>query len=166
MLQLRKLTATDPEPIATAFADQGWNKPEAQYREYLRQQREGLRDVIVASWAGSFAGYLTIVWESQYAYFRDNKVPEIVDFNVLKKFQRRGVGTALMDEAERRIAERSAMVGIGVGITADYGPAQILYQKRRYLSLGHGLTRDGEPLHYGDRVTIDDSLVLHLQKIL
>jgi GNAT superfamily N-acetyltransferase len=166
MLQLRTLKSTDPPMISAAFTAQGWNKPITQYEEYLRLQREEIRDVIVATWDTEFAGYLTVLWESHYAYFKGRQIPEVVDFNVLQRFQRRGIGTALMDEAERRIRQHSGMAGIGVGITADYGPAQILYARRGYVSLGHGLTRSGRVLRYGESTAIDDDLVIHLQKLL
>ncbi len=40
---------------------------------------------------------------------------------------------ALMDAAEARAAERSAIVGLGVGLYADYGSAQRMYARRGYL---------------------------------
>ncbi|MEZ4847287.1 MAG: GNAT family N-acetyltransferase [Bacteroidia bacterium] len=67
----------------------------------LNFSEEGSRDIIIAELNGEFAGYLTIKWESNYIPFKEKAIPEIVDFNVLKKFQRKGIGTALMDEAEQ-----------------------------------------------------------------
>ena len=122
--------------------------------------------MILAEINGSFAGYLTIKWTSDYLPFRARGIPEIVDFNVLKKFQRKGIGTVLMDEAERRIKERSSFAGIGFGVYEDYGPAQILYVKRNYVPDGRGMMKDALPLKYGERVSVDDSLVLYLIKRL
>lgn len=119
--------------ISAAFTRQGWNKPVSQYERYCRLQNEGTRDVLLAEWDGDFAGYLTIQWISHYQPFREASIPEIVDFNVLKKYQRRGIGSALLDEAEMRIKRVSVRAGIGVGMTRDYGPAQILYVKRGYV---------------------------------
>jgi len=98
--------------------------------------------------------------------FREAGIPEIADFNVLIKYQRKGIGTRLMDEAERRIAQRSSIAGIGVGLTSDYGAAQVLYVKRGYVPDGHGICSDGQSLEYGEQISIDDDLVLYLTKVL
>ncbi|MEL7342768.1 MAG: GNAT family N-acetyltransferase, partial [Bacteroidota bacterium] len=95
-LLLRDIQLSDCISISTAFKAQGWNKAESKYREYCRLQAEGIRDIIIAELAGEFAGYLTILWQSEYPHFRSQDIPEINDFNVLKKFQRQGVGSALM----------------------------------------------------------------------
>lgn len=161
---LRALHAEDADPIAVAFAAQGWRKPAAQYRDYLREQEAGARDVLVAEVDGEFAGYVTIVWESDYLPFRTAGIPEIVDLNVLIKHRRRGVATALLDKAERRIAGRSPEAGIGVGMTADYGAAQRLYVLRGYQPDGRGLAVRGVAAQHGDHVTVDDDLTLYLTK--
>lgn len=44
-----------------------------------------------------------------------------------------------MDEAEKRIFERSEVAGIGFGISADYGAAQRMFVKRGYVPDGRGL---------------------------
>ncbi|HAJ35931.1 MAG TPA: hypothetical protein DCL15_09580 [Chloroflexi bacterium] len=163
---LRALRAEDPEMIAAAFAAQGWRKPATQYLAYLRQQEAGARDVIVAEVAGDFAGYVTIVWESDYLPFRVAGIPEIVDLNVLIKYRRQGIATALLDRAERRISKRACVAGIGVGLTADYGAAQILYVKRGYRPDGRGLAARGVALQSGDQATVDDDLTLHLTKLV
>lgn len=115
---------------------------------------------------GIFAGYLTIKWQSDYAPFRAANIPEIVDFNVLKKFQRLGIGSKLMDEAERRIKRVSKRAGIGFGVYQDYGAAQVLYVKRGYVPDGNGINRNSVPLRHGDVETIDDGLILCLVKDL
>lgn len=125
-----------------------------------------MRDVIVAELGGTFAGYVSVVWVSTYPPFRDAAIPEIVDLNVLKACQRQGVATALLIEAELRIGRRSALAGIGVGLTADYGPAQILYTRRGYVPDGRGAWSGDKPLAYGTRAMVDDDLVLHLVRAL
>ncbi len=165
-LALRPLRATDASVFEAAFLAQGWSKPASQYERYLAEQEAGSRIVIVVTVSGELAGYLNVLWESEYAPFREKGIPEIADFNVLQKFQRRGVGTALMDEAERQILTRSNVAGIGVGLTQGYGPAQILYVRRGYIPDGRGLDYDGQILSYGAQTLVDDSLVLHLTKQL
>jgi ribosomal protein S18 acetylase RimI-like enzyme len=156
----------DCKEISEAFQKQGWNKPVSQYEQYLDFQKMGKRDIIIAELNQEFAGYLTIKWESDYKPFRTNEIPEIVDFNVLKKYQRIGIGTKLMDEAERRIKKVSDIAGIGFGVYKDYGAAQILYINRGYKPDGNGLVKGSNSLKYGDVITIDDSIVFCLTKKL
>lgn len=163
---IRLLTAPDIQPIAAAFAKLGWDKPASQYEKYLSEQESGARVVLVAFLNGEFAGYVTLVWRSHYPAFREQNIPEIVDFNVLPKFRRQGIGTRLLDEAERRVAEASPLVGLGVGMTADYGAAQRMYVKRGYIPDGRGLFSGGVPVVYGQPVQVDDDLVLYFTKNL
>ncbi len=165
-LALRSLSVLDPPAIGEAFRAQGWNKPESQYERYLTEQQAGTRDVIVAELGGRFAGYVTVVWVSAYPPFRDAAIPEIVDLNVLKACQRQGIATALLDAAEMRIGRQSAVAGIGVGLTADYGPAQILYARRGYVPDGRGAWSGPRPFAHGERVVVDDDLVMHLVRVL
>ena len=164
MLTLTNLQQADIAEIADAFAKLGWNKPASQYEAYLQEQEAGERVTIIARWDGIFVGYVNVVWHSHYAPFAAASIPEIVDFNVLPEWRKRGSGAALMDEAEQRIAERSKVAGIGVGMTADYGAAQRLYVKRGYIPDGRGLTYDGRVLAHGESTLNDDSLVLYFTK--
>lgn len=165
-LILREIRITDAPKISEAFGRQGWNKPETQFQRYLHYQEIGERDIIIAEFQGEFAGYLTIKWKSDYQPFREKDIPEIVDFNVLKKYQRLGIGTALMDEAESRIKKESDFAGIGFGVYQDYGAAQILYINRGYKPDGNGIVKNSRPVQYGETVTIDDDLVFCLIKKL
>jgi GNAT superfamily N-acetyltransferase len=166
MVEIRLLRPQDIQPIATAFAEIGWDKPAMQFEGYLHEQNTGKRQVLVATVDEHFAGYLTLVWESGYLPFYEASIPEIVDFNVLPKFRRRGIGTQLMDEAERQIAERSSTAGIGVGLTKDYGAAHILYIRRGYFPDGRGINWNGNICQYGDRVIVDDGLAIFFTKQL
>lgn len=145
----------------------GWNgKPRSLYERYLTEQGEGRRTVLVALLDGTFVGYLTISWRSGYGPFKQDGVPEIQDFNVLPRFRRRGVGTRLMDAAERTVARYSGLVGIGVGLSSDYGAAQRLYALRGYFPDGRGIFHDGLSAPPGALVPVDDRLVLYFTKAL
>lgn len=163
---LRKIETADCLPIHKAFKEQGWDKPIAQYQNYVALQNSGQRDIIIAEWQQQFAGYLTINWQPGYPLFKEKGIPEVADFNVLKKYQRLGIGTALMDEAEKRIQKISDYVGIGFGVYKDYGAAQILYIKRGYIPDGNGLSRLDKTLKYGESVVINDDLAFYLTKYL
>ena len=161
---IRQLETQDIETIAAAFQLLGWNKPVTQYERYYAQQLQGKRTVLVAFLNNEFVGYLTICWQSEYPPFRQANIPEIKDFNVLPTFRRQGIGTQLMGEAERMITQRSAIVGIGVGLYVDYGAAQRLYVKRGYIPDGKGLVSHDRFVKPGDQVAVDDDLVLYLTK--
>ena len=167
MPSIRELSAVDPPLIIQAFLAQGWrNRSEAEYHRYYEQSLRGERVALVAEDKAGFAGYVTIEWTSGYSPFRAAGIPEIVDFNVLVRCRRRGIGTALMDEAERRIRARSPVAGIGVGLYADYGGAQILYACRGYIPDGRGLWQGLTQLKYGDQAVVNDDLVIYLTKSL
>lgn len=136
------------------------------FLKYLADAQRGERDVVVAVLSGRYVGYLTILWESDYPPFREEGVPAIEDFNVEKQNRRRGIGSALMDEAERRIKERSATAGISVALDPDYGPAQAMYAKRGYVPDAKGLHKKARWIQWGETVVVDDDLVLSLVKDL
>ena len=165
-LTIRPLESRDVAPISAAFSDLGWNKPRSQYERYLSEQQRGTRTVFVAFVGEDFAGYVTVVWTPSYPPFLAAGIPEIQDFNVLPRFRRQGIGTRLMDEAERKVSERSGVAGIGVGMSPDYGAAQRLYVLRGYVPDGRGLTSNGSPVRPADEISVNDGLVLYLTKTL
>jgi GNAT superfamily N-acetyltransferase len=163
---IRLLESDDIPEIAKAFQQLGWDKPASQYERYFMEQALEIRDVYVAFIEERFVGYLTVCWTSSYEPFRREKIPEIVDFNVLPQFRRQGIGTQLMDKAEGEIAKVSSIAGIGVGMTPDYGAAQRLYILRGYVPDGRGLRYRGHYPKHGEEITVDDNLALHLTKEL
>ena len=166
---IRTMIESDCAVVAGAFDAQGWNKPESLYRRYLTEQRAGGRSVLAAFVGknrGEFSGYVTIVWTSSYKPFEESAIPEIKDLNVLIKFRRKGIGTNLLDAAETLAAERSSLVGIGTGITPDYGPALAMYVKRGYIPDGLGAIQNDRRIVYGDSITVDDEPTLYLTKHL
>ena len=165
-LSIRLMEQKDIPEITQAFQQLGWNKPASQYERYLIEQSIGTRGVYVALMKGKFSGYLTIEWISHYGPFRAKNIPEIVDFNVLPQFRRTGIGTRLMDRAEREIRTVSPLAGIGVGMTPDYGPAQRLYSRRGYVPDGFGLYWKDHHVRYGEEVKVNDELALYLTKEL
>jgi len=165
-ISIRRMIAADCKIITKAFASQNWNKPLAQYEKYLNEQTAGTREVLIAEAKREFAGYLTIVWQSDFMPFREKNIPEIVDFNVLIKFRNLGIGTKLMDAAENLISEKYKTVGIRVGLTEDYGAAQRIYVKRGFVPDGLGISQNRVSLKYDDKITIDDNLNLSFTKNL
>ena len=138
--RIRRMTAEDVEAIAHAFAHFG--KTRAQYERYFAEQGRGERVTLVATAdvGGRVVGYANVIWQSAYPHFRREGVPEINDLNVVEEARRRGVGTALIREAESIVAARGhRVIGIGVGLTPDYAAAQRLYPKLGYVPDGRGV---------------------------
>jgi hypothetical protein len=71
-----------------------------------------------------------------------------------------------MRKAEATVAERFLVVGIGVGLFADYGSAQRMYAKRGYIPDGRGLFNGKRFLQYGEQVIVNDDLTLQFTKQL
>lgn len=156
----------DCKALTDGFAAQGWDKPQSQYEGYLKEQRAGERQVLVARWKGETAGYLTLLPQAPAGPFAGKGWPEIVDFNVLEKFQRRGIGSRLMDCAEEEAAKKSRTVCLGVGLHSGYGSAQRMYVKRGYVFDGSGVWYQDKPLEQCAPCQNDDDLVLYLAKYL
>lgn len=167
-IKVNQLTGEYCSKISGAFAAQGWNKAPELYQKYLLETQDGTRIMLIAENDGEFAGYVTVVWSPDYGPFKEKEadIPEIVDFNVIKKYQRQGAGPALLNEAERLIKLRSDKAGIGVGLDPDYGPAQVLYVKRGYIPDGRGIFQNGQHLTYGQKAVVNDDLVLYFVKDL
>jgi GNAT superfamily N-acetyltransferase len=165
VLEIRAMADGDPVVISAAFSALGWpGRTVERYEKLLGQQRRGERDVFVATVGGELAGYVTLTWEP--AYDHGAGIPEVQDLNVLPVFRRRGIGNALMDAAEARAAERASVIGIGVGLYADYGSAQRMYVQRGYLPDGRGVMYDWKPVPPGETIRLDDDATLMFTKAL
>ncbi|MCE3046467.1 GNAT family N-acetyltransferase [Legionella sp. 16cNR16C] len=164
-LSLRLLTPSDIPVIVEGFTQSNWTgKPASIFEQYLNEQQKQKRIILVAYLEDHFAGYVTLKWESQYSGFKENNIPEIMDLNVLPAFRKLGIGTALMEKAEKEAALKYKMVGIGVGLYADYGSAQKLYINRGYIPDGKGITYNYQPTIPGKSYPLDDDLVLWFTK--
>lgn len=158
---------TDVKAFSDAFAAQGWNKKTATLEKYYREQYEGRRKVLVCEYEGEVAGYLTLLPDAPEGPFKGMNIPEVVDFNVLKKFRGNGLGWALMDAVEALAKKTSDEICLGVGLYTDYGTAQRMYVKRGYIPDGSGIWYGGDaPLEPGAPCVNDDDLVLYLSKKL
>jgi GNAT superfamily N-acetyltransferase len=161
---IRLMGASDPETISAAFTALGWHKPPALYQRYLAEQEEGQRLALVAEWHGELAGYVTLLWASNYRPFAERQVPEISDLNVLPPYRRQGIGNALLDHAESAASARSPVVGLGVGLYSGYGAAQRIYARRGYLPDGRGIMYRNQPVEPGATIRVDDDATLMLTR--
>ena len=167
---IRPLIREDIVAISEAFNQIGWNKPPSLFSKYLKEQEATERLVWVAHVHDEFAGYVTLQWRSQYQSFQEHSIPEIMDLIVLPGFRKMGIGSLLLDAAEKEAATKSQIIGIGVGLYAGadggYGAAQRLYMKRGYIPDGKGVTYNYQPTIPGNGYPLDDDLVLWFTKKL
>lgn len=166
-LELSLLNEDDIPEIVAAFSNIGWEKPRSIYERYIEEQNTNLRTVFIAKMAEKFCGYVTIKWKSDYQPFNLNNVPEISDLNVLPEFRKKGIGSALIQHCESTAMKRGhAEIGLGVGMTLDYGSAQRLYVQLGYMPDGNGLHYNYKAVNYSETVTVDDDLILYFKKQL
>lgn len=111
------------------------------------------------------AGYVVLNWQPSYAPFARLGIPEIQDLNVLPADRGNGLGRVLVEACETLARERGAAeMGLAVGLTRSYGPAQRLYARLGYKPDGAGISRDRCPVQPGEIHTIDDDLCLMMVK--
>lgn len=137
------------------------------FKRYLKEHTEKNRYVLLAYNDEKIVGYVTLKYISGYENFAQNNIPEIVDFNVVPRFRKQGIGRKLLKRIES-VAKKSgyAQIGIGVGLSEDYGAAQRLYVKMNYIPDATGLHYDAKPVQKGTTVRVDDSLAVYLIKNL
>lgn len=165
-LTVRTMLPSDCQAFHQGFAAQGWNKPLSQFERYFEEQGEGIKKVLVAAWRGEAAGYTTLLPQAPAGPFAGKGWPEVCDFNVLEKFQRRGIGNRILEVAEDLASQVSGTICLGVGLHSGYGTAQRLYVKRGYVFDGSGLWYRDKPLEQYAPCAADDDLVLYLSKKL
>ncbi|HEX9998193.1 MAG TPA: GNAT family N-acetyltransferase [Abditibacterium sp.] len=150
---IRQMTEGDVGTIAQTF--EHWNKRREQYERYRNENQEGKRITLVAVCGEQILGYTNIIWEPDYEPFREAGIPEINDLNVVTEFQKQGIGTALIQEAERIALENGKdVMGIGFGLTDDYGAAQRLYPKLGYVPDSRGV----HSTQWGDEIYLTKQL--------
>jgi len=166
-LRIRNMQPEDPKIIASEEVKQeGWGYDDWKYEMRLRHQAEGKCVSLVCEYKGEVAGYINLYYEYSHGPFAGTGIPEIVDFGVLEKFRRRGIGSALMDAAETLAKEASDEVCLGVGLYSSYGSAQRMYVKRGYIPDGSGVWYKNEICPPYADIRNDDDLVLYLSKKL
>jgi GNAT superfamily N-acetyltransferase len=163
-ISIKILEEKDIENTGSLFKNTVWGDTTPLLKRYFTEQVKSDRIVLLGNYEEDFTGFVTIKWKSEYPPFVEKGIPEIKDLRILPAFRRMGIATALMDEAEKLVFERSPVVGIGVGIYAGYGAAQRMYVLRGYVPDGLGLYYEQSPVVPGRDVRVDDELILHLIK--
>ena len=163
---VRDMVQSDARIITDAEIAQGWNQTIDKYEMRLQHQAEGKSVSLVAEYQGNIAGYINVYPNSEWGAFANQGYPEIVDFGVLVKYRRNGIGGILMDVAEKVASRHSDTVYLGVGLNSDYGSAQRMYVKRGYIPDGTGVWYQDKVCEQYAACCNDDDLVLYLSKKL
>ena len=164
---IRNMEETDAASLAASEREQGWlGNQEEKYRTRLKDQARGASIALVAEMDGEPVGYINVYPDSRWGSFGGRGYPEIVDFGVLEKCRRRGIGTALMDIAEHLASQYAEVVYLGVGMHSGYGSAQRMYVRRGYIPDGSGVWYKDQVCEPYSACWNDDDLVLYLYKTL
>ncbi len=166
-LEIRNMEEADAQIFYDEYTAQGWHSEVEYYLMRVKDQAEGKCVALTAVYQGSPAGSVYVYLTAHEGPFKGKDWPIIVDFSVLQKYQRKGIGTRLMDVAEQIAGQHADTVCLGVGLCDAYGSAQRMYVKRGYIPDGSGVWYQDKPcIQYETVCTIDDDLVLYLSKSL
>ena len=166
-LMIRNMEEADARVFTDEEIAQGWHTDISKYLARLQDQSAGKCVSLTAVYKGLPVGYVNVYLTGLGGAFSGKGLPEIVDFGVLGKYQRKGIGSKLMDVAEEIAGQYADKVWLGVGLHSGYGSAQRMYVKRGYIPDGTGVWYQNKPCaQYETEIANDDNLVLFLSKKL
>ena len=166
-LMIRNMEEADARVFTDEEIAQGWHTDISKYLARLQDQSAEKCVSLTAVYKGLPAGYVSVYLTGLGGAFSGEGLPEIVDFSVLEKYRRKGIGSKLMDVAEEIAGQYADTVWLGVGLHSGYGSAQRMYVKRGYIPDGTGVWyRDKPCAQYETEIANDDDLVLFLSKKL
>ena len=165
-LIVRNMEYKDAQEITDAEIEQGWDASVDKYLRRLEDQEAGKAISLVAEYAGKAVGYINVYPNHTWGAFGGKGYPEIVDFGVLDKYRKRGIGTILMDTAEKIASSYADTVYLGVGLHSGYGSAQRMYVRRGYIPDGSGVWYRDKICKPYEACINDDDLVLYFSKKL
>lgn len=163
---IRTMNESDPAIFAAEETAQGWHSTTEKFEMRLRHKSDGICIPIVAEFNGHPVGYINVYPDCKWGAFGGMGYPEIVDFGVLEKYRRKGIGSKLMDIAEQIAGGYADTVYLGVGLHSGYGSAQRMYVKRGYIPDGSGVWYNDKVLAQNEECKNDDELNLYLSKKL
>lgn len=123
--------------------------------------------ILIAEQNKQAVGFGILNFEPKYNLYQKLDIPEIQDLNVIPDARQQGIATAIIESFENIANDQDAeQIGISVGLTKDYGPAQRLYCKLGYIPDGNGIAYDREGVTFGRPYPADDDLCLMMVKDL
>ncbi len=166
-LVIRDMEKADAQIFTDAFTAQGWHPDVGVYLDRIKDCAEGKCTALTAVYRGQPAGHAYVYRTAYGGPFAGKNWPIIVDLSVLEKYRGKGIGSRLMDAAERIAARYAPAVCLGVGLSREYGSAQRMYVKRGYIPDGSGVWYNGMQCEqYKTVCTVDDDLVLYFYREL
>lgn len=163
-ITVRSMKKEDAAAIYETYLSYGWHPCIDTYNGYYAEQEAGERKVFIAEYEGKTAGLCTLVLHPQEGPWAGTDIPEIVDLCVFFHVHSRGIGSRLMDAAEKEAFMKSDRVYLAVGVHSGYGPAQRMYVKRGYNFDGSGVWYQGKQLEQYAPCVNDDDLLLYMSK--
>ena len=140
------------------------------FKEYLQKhiERQGKGEcaALVADYDGNIAGHVYVYFQCRWGGMKNQGLPAVVDLKVFRQYRGHGVGSALMDEAERIAGQYSDVVYLDVGLNKEYGIAQQMYVRRGYVPDGNGVYYRQEVCSVDADCKNNDELTLCLIKQL
>jgi GNAT superfamily N-acetyltransferase len=162
---IRSMISSDAKKIHQSLCDQGWPSDINKFNHYFEMQKNNERIIFIASDHGVVLGYVTLSLNPTYGPWKNSMTPMIIDLNVFQRYQKKGIGSLLMDAAETYAFMYAHIVTLGVGLHHGYGQAQRLYIKRGYIPEGSGIWASDEIATPYATVINDDDLNLYLYKV-
>ncbi len=161
-IDIRQASEGDIDSLQTLYAKIG-----QQDEGYFETLFEKDCVLLIASQDKADIAFGVLNFEPKYSLYQRLGYPEIQDLNVIPEHRQQGVATALIEAFEALAQDQGAKaMGISVGLTKDYGPAQRLYFKLGYIPDGNGATYDREGVTFGTSYPADDDLCLMMVKSL
>lgn len=134
---------------------------------YYHEHQKRVRTVYLVEKGREIIGYASLLRISEYPHFKRANIPEIHDVWIAQDWRNKGFGKMLIQYLEHSArVEGYLQIGIGVGLYADYGPAQQLYSRLGYIADGYGVTYNYQPTAPGESYPLDDELILWMTKNL
>lgn len=157
----------DIEKLDILLAQDNQKREERYFETCLDLQDQKLREVLLIIHNGEICGFCHYNRNSKYQPFRSLKIPEIQDIYISKDCRRNGLATSMIEYCENKAREEGHdLIGLGVGLYADYGKAQKLYAKLGYQPDGCGIVYDRVAIEPGKSYSVDDDLCLMMIKEL
>ncbi|MBE5786191.1 MAG: GNAT family N-acetyltransferase [Clostridiales bacterium] len=166
LIRIRSMEMADAKIIFDTYLSYNWHPEKKTYENYYQEQESGRRLVFIAEYQGEVCGLCTLVLQSEEGPFGNQGIPEIEDLCVFFHVHKKGIGSRLLDAAEKEAAKYAGQVYLAVGVHSGYGPAQRIYVKRGYLPDGSGVWYKGKVLDQYAPCCNDDDLVLFMSKEL
>ena len=162
---IRTMQAEDIPLICKAEGDESKGSSEYLNRQ-LENQQAGNCMALIAFYDGEPAGYVFLYYRCKWGGLGNQGIPGIVDLHVYEAVRRKGIGSRLMDIAEKEASLYSDRLYLDVCLNSDYGAAQVLYAKRGYIPDGKGVYYNQEVCPIDAECRNDDELTLCLVKLL